>query len=150
MVGELRDLEAIELSLTASETGHVVLATLSTSSGPKTVDRIIDSFPSDKQNQIRAMLGESLRAVITQRLLPKADGTGLVLACEIMVGTVPLANLIRTEKTYQIPSIMQTGKAAGMQSMDDAIMELYEKGLISRDVAYYNADNKKRFSAVKK
>jgi twitching motility protein PilT len=150
MVGELRDLEAIELALTASETGHVVLATLSTSSGPKTVDRIIDSFPSDKQNQIRTMLGESLRAVITQRLLPKADGTGLVLACEIMVGTVPLANLIRTEKTYQIPSIMQTGKSAGMQSMDDAIMELYEKKLISWDVAFYNAENKKRFSSIKK
>jgi twitching motility protein PilT len=150
MVGELRDLEAIELALTASETGHVVLATLSTSSGPKTVDRIIDSFPSDKQNQIRAMLGESLRAVVTQRLLPKVDGTGLVLACEIMVGTVPLANLIRTEKTYQIPSIMQTGKSAGMQSMDDAIMALYEKKLISWDVAYYNAENKKRFSSIKK
>ncbi|MEW6530826.1 MAG: type IV pilus twitching motility protein PilT [Thermodesulfobacteriota bacterium] len=150
MVGEMRDLEAIELALTASETGHVVLATLSTSSGPKTVDRIIDSFPSDKQNQIRTMLGESLRAVITQRLLPKADGTGLVLACEIMVGTVPLANLIRTEKTYQIPSIMQTGKSAGMQSMDDAITELYEKKLISWDVAFYNAENKKRFSSIKK
>jgi twitching motility protein PilT len=146
MVGELRDLESIRLAVTAAETGHLVLGTLATSSGPKTVDRIIDSFPADEQNQIRAMLAEGLRAVITQALLPSRDDKGLVLACEIMIGTVPLANMIRSEKTFQIPSIMQTGKSQGMQSMDDSIQQLLNEGLISRETAYERAENKKRFS----
>jgi twitching motility protein PilT len=146
MVGELRDLESIRLAVTAAETGHLVLGTLATSSGPKTVDRIIDSFPADEQNQIRAMLAEGLRAVITQALLPSLDGKGLVLACEIMIGTVPLANMIRSEKTFQIPSIMQTGKSQGMQSMDDSIQQLLNAGVISRETAYERAENKKRFS----
>jgi twitching motility protein PilT len=145
MVGELRDLESIDLAVTASETGHLVLATMSTSSGPKTVDRLIDSFPADEQNQIRAMLSEGLRAVVTQKLVPNAKGTGLVLAAEIMVATAPLANLIRGAKTYQIPSIMQTGRAAGMQSMDDAIMDLHTRGIITAQTAYQHADAKKRF-----
>jgi twitching motility protein PilT len=150
MVGELRDLESIELAITASETGHLVMGTLSTSSGPKTVDRLIDSFPPAEQNQIRAMLAESLRAVVTQKLLPNTEGNGRVLAAEIMIATVPLANLIRTEKTYQIPSIMQTGRGVGMQSSDDAIMELYKAGKITGQTAVEFADNKKRFKDVKK
>jgi len=150
MVGELRDLESIELAITASETGHLVMGTLSTSSGPKTVDRLIDSFPPAEQNQIRAMLAESLRAVVTQKLIPVADGKGRVLAPEIMIATVPLANLIRTEKTFQIPSVMQTGRSAGMQSGDDAIMELYKAGKITGQTAYDYADNKKRFKDVAK
>jgi twitching motility protein PilT len=117
MVGELRDIESIRLAITAGETGHLVMGTLATSSGPKTIDRIIDSFPSDEQNQIRAMLAEGLRAVITQKLLPAIDGKTQILATEIMIGTLPLANLIRTEKTFQIPSVMQTGRGQGMQSM---------------------------------
>jgi len=146
MVGELRDLESIRLATTASETGHLVIGTLATSSGPKTVDRVIDSFPPGEQNQIRTMLAEGLRAVVTQKLLPRIDGQGLVLAAEIMIGTVPLANLIRTEKTFQLPSIMQTGRNMGMQSMDDSILDLYQARKISARVAYEYAENKKTVS----
>jgi twitching motility protein PilT len=145
MVGELRDLESIGLAVTAAETGHLVLGTLSTSSGPKTVDRLIDSFPPDEQNQIRTMLAEGLRAVVTQKLLPVVSGKGQVLACEIMIGTIPLANLIRSEKTFQIPSIMQTGRAQGMQSMDDAIKRLYEGERITYQTALDFAEDKKSF-----
>jgi twitching motility protein PilT len=145
MVGELRDLESISLAVTAAETGHLVLGTLSTSSGPKTVDRLIDSFPPDEQNQIRTMLAEGLRAVVTQRLIPEASGNGLVLAAEVMIGTVPLANLIRSEKTFQLPSLMQTGRAQGMQSMDDAIRQLLEAKKITFDTAVEYAENKKAF-----
>jgi twitching motility protein PilT len=146
MVGELRDLESIRLAITAGETGHLVIGTLATSSGPKTVDRIIDSFPSDEQNQIRTMLAEGLRAVITQSLLPAADGKSQVLAAEVMIGTVPLANLIRSEKTFQIPSIMQTGKSQGMQSMDDAILALLQAKKITKDTALEYCENKRRFN----
>lgn len=144
MVGELRDLESIRLAVTAGETGHLVLGTLATSSGPKTVDRMIDSFPPDEQNQIRTMLAEGLRAVITQRLLPSVNDK-LILACEIMIGTLPLANLIRTEKTHQLASVMQTGRSQGMQSMDDSIAQLLQKGLISGATAYEYSENRKRF-----
>lgn len=145
MVGEMRDLESIRLAITAAETGHLVMGTLSTSSGPKTVDRLIDSFPPDEQNQIRTMLSESLRAVITQKLLPSADGSGQILASEIMIGTIPLANLIRSEKTYQLGSIMQTGRAHGMQLMDDSIMQLLQAKKITLQTAQESAENKKRF-----
>jgi len=145
MVGELRDLDSIRLAVAAAETGHLVIGTLATSSGPKTVDRMIDSFPPDEQNQIRSMLAEGLRAVITQKLLPKWDGQGQVLACEIMIGTVPLANLIRAEKTFQIPSVMQTSRNQGMQAMDDSIAEKLEAGLINVQTARAHAETKKRF-----
>jgi twitching motility protein PilT len=145
MVGELRDLESIRLAVTAAETGHLVIGTLATSSAPKTVDRIIDSFPADEQNQIRAMLAEGLRGVVTQRLMPKADGTGVALACEIMIGTVPLANMIRTEKTHMLASVMQTGRNLGMQLMDDAIADLLAKKVIDKETALKNAENRKRF-----
>jgi twitching motility protein PilT len=145
MVGELRDLESISLAVTAAETGHLVLGTLSTSSGPKTVDRLIDSFPADEQNQIRTMLAEGLRAVVTQRLIPDAGGKGLVMAAEVMIGTVPLANLIRSEKTFQLPSLMQTGRAQGMQSMDDAIRQLLNAKKITFETAVEYAENKKAF-----
>lgn len=145
MVGELRDLESISLAVTAAETGHLVVGTLATSSGPKTVDRIIDSFPADEQNQIRAMLAEGLRAVITQRLLPRLDGKGQILACEIMIGTLPLANMIRTEKTHMLHSVMQTGRNIGMQTMDDAIDDLLNQELIDRETAMKYSESKKRF-----
>lgn len=145
MIGELRDLETISLAISASETGHLVIGTLATSSAPKTIDRIIDSFPAEEQNQIRAMLSEALKAVITQRLIPAADGKRMVLALEIMIGTMPLANLIRDGKTFQIPSIMQTGKSVGMQLMDDALMVLLEQKEITAQEAQANAANAKRF-----
>jgi twitching motility protein PilT len=146
MVGELRDLESVRLAVTASETGHLVMGTLATSSGPKTVDRMIDSFPPDEQNQIRTLLAEGLRAVITQKLVPTSDGKGQVLATEILVATIPVANLIRAEKTYQLPSVMQTGRAQGMQAMDDSIMHLMQTGRITAQTALDYAENKKRFS----
>ncbi len=143
MVGELRDLEAIRLAIEASETGHLVLGTLSTSSGPKTVDRLIDSFPAEEQNQIRTMLAESLRAVITQQLIPRADGTGRALATEIMIGTVPMTNLIRTGKTYQLGNIMQTGRGVGMHVLDDSILDLLKAGVITAEAAaMYSTTNK--------
>jgi twitching motility protein PilT len=145
MVGELRDLDSIRLAVTAAETGHLVLGTLSTSSGPKTVDRVIDSFPSDEQSQVRIMLAEGLRAVITQRLLPNRFGDGLTLAAEILIGTLPVINLIRTEKTFQLSSVMQTGKAQGMQLMDESIAQLLDAGLITVETAREHAEIKKRF-----
>ncbi len=148
MVGELRDLETISLAISAAETGHLVLGTLATSSAPKTVDRIIDSFSAGEQGQIRAMLGESLMAVITQRLLPRADRTGMALAVEILIGTLPVANLIRDGKTFQIPSMMQMGKSAGMQIMDESIMSLLKEGIISAKEAYLSANNKNFFKPI--
>lgn len=145
MIGELRDLETISLAISAAETGHLVLGTLATSSAPKTVDRIIDSFPAGEQGQIRAMLSESLKTVITQRLIPGVDGKKMVLAVEILIGTLPMANLIRDGKVFQIPSMMQMGKSVGMQTMDDSILELLQQGKISVREAYRNANNKDLF-----
>ncbi len=145
VIGELRDLETTSLAITASETGHLVIGTLSTSSAPKTIDRIIDSFPPSEQEQIRAMLSEALRAVITQRLIPAADGESMALALETLIGTLPLANLIRDGKTFQIPSIMETGKNIGMQLMDWSLLELLQGGKISAQDAYLNAANKNLF-----
>lgn len=148
VVGELRDLETISLAITAAETGHLVLGTLATSSAPKTVDRIIDSFPAEEQGQIRAMVGESLKAVITQRLIPRADLAGMTLALEILIGTLPIATLIRDGKVFQIPSMMQMGKAMGMQIMDESITSLFQAGTISATEAYLNANNKAPFKPL--
>ncbi len=152
IVGELRDPETISLAMTAAETGHLVLGTMSTSSAHKTVDRITDSYPSSEQNQIRTMLADSLKGVVTQRLIPNSKEDGLVLATEILIGTLPMSNLIRDSKTFQIPSMMQTGKADGMRPMDDSIVEVLEKGIISLDQALENIANKKclaRFMTAK-
>jgi twitching motility protein PilT len=148
MVGELRDLDTISLAISAAETGHLVIGTLATSSAPKTVDRIIDSYPAAEQGQIRAMLGESIKAVITQRLIPRADQTSMALAVEILIGTLPVANLIRDGKVFQIPSMMQMGKAVGMQIMDESIMSLLKAQIISAEEAYRNADNKTIFKPL--
>ena len=145
MIGELRDLATISLAISAAETGHLVIGTLATSNAPKTIDRIIDAYPPDEQNQIRTMLGESLKAVLSQRLIPGTDGTSMMLACEVMIGTLSLTNLIRDGKTFQIPSIMQTGKSAGMQIMDDSIMALLQEGKISASEAYANAAKPEKF-----
>lgn len=142
VIGELRDLDTISMALSASETGHLVIGTLSTSSAVKTVDRIINSYPSGSQNQIRAMISEALKAVITQRLIPGTDGKSMHLALEILIGNLSIANLIRDNKTYQIHSTMQIGKNLGMRLMDDAILELFEGGKISLDEAIANIDNK--------
>ncbi|RMF95588.1 MAG: type IV pilus twitching motility protein PilT [Candidatus Schekmanbacteria bacterium] len=132
LVGEMRDLETIQLALTAAETGHLVFGTLHTSSAPKTVDRIIDVFPAAQQGQIRAMFSESIQAVITQHLFKRKDGQGRVAALEIMIGTPAIRNLIREAKISQIPSIIQTSQKFGMQTMDQAIKELLAKNLVSK------------------
>jgi len=141
VVGELRDLETISMAISAAETGHLVIGTLSTSSAPKTVDRIIDSYPPKEQNQIRAMLSESLRAVITQRLIAHTDQQQMALALEVLIGSTQMANLIRDSKTFQIPSMMQTGKKLGMQLMDESLLALYQSGQISAEDAKANAAN---------
>jgi twitching motility protein PilT len=134
LVGELRDLETIQLALTAAETGHLVFATLHTSSAPKTVDRIIDVFPAAQQEQIRVMFSESIQAVITQSLLKKKVG-GRVAALEILMGTPAVRNLIREGKVHQLPSTMQTGQNVGMQTLDMALIELVAKGVVTREEA---------------
>lgn len=133
LVGEMRDLETISLALTAAETGHLVFGTLHTSSAPKTVDRIIDVFPAEQQEQVRTMFSESLQAVITQQLIRKKDGSGRVAALEIMIGTSAVKNLIRENKIAQIPSSIQTGRQHGMQTMDQALIELYQKDLVAKE-----------------
>ena len=136
LVGELRDLETIQLALTAAETGHLVFATLHTSSAPKTVDRIIDVFPEAQQEQIRVMFSESIQAVITQSLLKKKVG-GRVAALEILMGTTAVRNLIREGKGHQLPSAMQTGQNVGMQTLDMALVELVAKGVVTREEAQH-------------
>ena len=133
LVGEMRDLETIHLALTAAETGLLVLATLHTSSAPKTVDRIIDVFPTSQQAQVRTMLSESLKGVVAQRLLRKADGHGRVAAVEVMICNAAIQNLIREGKTYQVYSVLQTGASQGMQTMDAHIKALMKEGTINRE-----------------
>jgi len=135
LVGEMRDLETISLALTAAETGHLVLATLHTSSAPKTVDRIIDVFPAGEQPQVRAMFAESIRAVIAQVLLKRRDGKGRVAAFEIMIGTPAVKNLIRESKIHQLPSMIQTGQTHGMQTLEQNLKELIMRGIITREEA---------------
>ncbi|MCL4557297.1 MAG: type IV pilus twitching motility protein PilT [Deltaproteobacteria bacterium] len=145
LVGEMRDLETISLAITAAETGHLVFGTLHTSSAAKTVDRIIDAFPRDQQEQIRTMLSESLKAVIAQQLIKTEDGKGRTAALEIMVVTPAISNLIREAKTFQIPSLIQTGKKDGMQMMDQSILDLLKLRRISASDAYMAANNKSIF-----
>lgn len=134
LVGEMRDLETIQLALTAAETGHLVFGTLHTSSAPKTVDRIIDVFPPSQQAQIRAMFSESIEAVMTQTLLKKKGG-GRVAALEIMTGSVAVRNLIREGKIHQIPGTMQVSQKDGMQTMDMALLDLVSRGIVTKDEA---------------
>jgi twitching motility protein PilT len=140
LVGEMRDLETIQLALTAAETGHLVFGTLHTSSAPKTVDRIIDVFPPSQQAQVRAMFAESIQAIITQTLCKKVGG-GRAAALEILLGTTAVRNLIREGKIHQIPSMMQTSRGVGMQTMEMHLVELVEKGLISRETAIEKCNN---------
>ena len=145
LVGELRDLETISLAIEAASTGHLVFGTLHTSSAAKTVDRIIEVFPSTDQAQIRSTLADGIRAVVAQTLFKRVAQRGRCAALEILVATQAVRNLIREAKTHQIPSMIQTGKQYGMQLLDDAIMQLYKKGWISPDEAYTKANNKSLF-----
>ncbi len=145
LVGEMRDLETISLAMTAAETGHLVFGTLHTNSAAKTIDRIIDAFPKDAQEQVRTMLGESLRGVICQQLLKTADGKGRVAALEILVANHAVSNLIREGKTFQIPSIMQTARGEGTQLMDQHLLELLKAGKVTAEEAHRCAASKKTF-----
>jgi twitching motility protein PilT len=142
VVGEMRDLETISLAITAAETGHLVLGTLHTSNASRTLDRLLDVFPVDQQEQIRIMVSESLRGIISQQLVPGVDGKSLVLALEILTNTPAVANVIREAKTYVLPGIIQTGKKQGMQLMDDALMALFDRGAINGDEACARAEQK--------
>jgi len=139
LVGEMRDLETISTALTAAETGHLVFATLHTQSAPQTIDRIIDVFPTAQQDQVRTQLSVALQGVMTQQLVPTADGASRVVACEVLVPTPAVRNLIREGKTHQIPSSMQTGSNVGMQTMDAALAQLVRAGKITQRLAEQRA-----------
>jgi twitching motility protein PilT len=145
LVGEMRDLETIQLALTAAETGHLVLSTLHTSSAVKTIDRIIDVFPSGQKSQIRSMLSESLEAVIAQKLLQNKNKNGRIPVSEIMIANDAVRNLIREDKIYQIPTLIQSGGQDGMQSLDQDLQRLVGRGMIDRIDAVKVADNKEIF-----
>ena len=135
LVGEMRDIETIGTAITAAETGHLVFATLHTQDAPQTIDRIIDVFPSEQQSQIRVQLAVALQGVVTQQLLPTADGAGRVVASEVMIPTPAVRNLIREGKTHQLYSVLQTGGAVGMQTMDASLAQLVRSGKITRQLA---------------
>jgi len=145
LVGEMRDLETISLAIEASSTGHLVFGTLHTSSAAKTVDRVIEVFPVTQQEQVRNTLSDGIRAVLSQTLFRRTDRRGRVVALEIMIANPAVRNLIREGKTFQIPSMLQTGKKYGMQTLDDSIMALLTKKMISADDAYTKANDKARF-----
>ncbi len=147
LVGEMRDLETVSLALTSAETGHLVLATLHTSSATKSIDRMIDMFPKEQQAQVRSMLSESLQAVIAQTLLPMKDDSDRIPALEIMIANTAVRNLIREEKTYQIPSVIQSGTKEGMQSLDQSLYSHVMNGYLDRLVAEEVANNKKMFAS---
>ncbi len=149
LIGEMRDLETIALAITAAETGHIVLGTLHTASAAKTIDRIVDVFPSGEQSQIRSMFSESIRAIICQSLLKKKDGTGKIAAHEIMFSNYAVKNLIRENKVAQLKSVMQTSMGVGMKSMDNALKELVAKQLVTIEEASKYADDKDLFKTTK-
>ena len=145
LVGEMRDLETISLAIEAASTGHLVFATLHTTSAVKTVDRIIEVFPADQQAQVRSTLSDGIRAIIAQVLFKRIDQKSRCVALEILIANSAVRNLIREAKTHQLPSMIQTGKKYGMQLLDDAIMDLYNRGWISADEAYMKANEKAKF-----
>jgi twitching motility protein PilT len=150
LVGEMRDLETISLAVEAATTGHLVFSTLHTSGAAKTVDRVIEVFPSQEQALIRSTLAEGVRAVISQVLFKRVDKIGRIVALEIMIATPAVRNLIREAKVHQIPSMIQTGKKYGMTLLDDSIMELFKRGIISADDAYAKSNDKARFRPLLK
>ncbi len=150
LVGEMRDLETISLAVEAASTGHLVFSTLHTSSAYKTVDRVIEVFPSHEQPLIRSTLADGIRAVIAQTLFKRIDRKGRIVALEILIATPAVRNLIREGKTHQIPSMIQTGKKYGMILLDDSIMDLFQQGKISAEEAYAKANDKGRFRPLLK
>lgn len=148
LVGEMRDLETISLALTCASLGILVFGTLHTNSAAKTIDRIIDAFPSDQQNQVRSMLGDSIQGIIAQQLLRTKDGKGRCAANEILLGSSALANIIREGKNTQIPSLIQGGLSEGMQTMDNALMKLIKEDRITPDAAYEKAIDKSLFAGM--
>ena len=141
LVGEMRDLETIQLAITCAETGHLVMATLHTNNAAESVDRMIDVFPAQEQEQIRVQLSNNLLAIVSQQLLPRSGQPGRVAAIEVMVASAAIRNLIRENKAHQMHSIIQTGAEAGMQSMDQALRDLYKQSLISYEVAMRRSHN---------
>ena len=141
VIGEMRDLETIEMAISASETGHLVIATMHTSDAATTLNRLLDVFPPSQQPQIRSMVAESLRGIVCQRLLPNKDG-GLTLACELLLQSLAVSALIREGKTQALPNVMETGRAAGMVQMDYSVLELWEDGIINDDIALANIRNR--------
>lgn len=148
IVGEMRDVDTVRLALTAAETGHLVVGTLHTTSAVATVDRLIKSFPPEEQSQVRMALSESLKYVVCQSLLPRKDGQGRVAVFEVLKGTLPVGNLIRENKTYQLPSMMQIGRGVGMQTVDQALMGLVQADLITPEAAWRRAEKPEDFEAL--
>jgi twitching motility protein PilT len=149
LVGEMRDLETISIAVTAAEMGILVMGTLHTNGAAPTVDRIVNVFPADKQSHVRTMLSTSLRGVVSQQLLQRADKQGRVAALEILVNNPAVSNLIRQGKLDQLETSMQSGGASGMRTMDSSIQALHDQRLVSGKEAYQKAINKSRFEAVK-
>lgn len=145
LVGEMRDLETIQMAITSAETGHLVLATLHTASAARTINRIIDVFPPEQMPQIRAMVSESIRGVISQQLLVRADGKGMQLCMEVMLATPAISHLIRENRSYQIPSLMQIGSTRGMRLMDETLLEYVQAGIITPETGFSAAENKGEF-----
>jgi twitching motility protein PilT len=139
LVGEMRDLDTTALAITAAETGHLVLSTLHTVNASQTVERIVDMYPANQQNQIRAMLANTLQAVISQTLFRRIDKSGMVPAIEVMLCTPAIRNIIREARTYEIPNVIETSRSIGMTTLDNAIAELYFNGMISREDAVAQA-----------
>lgn len=150
IVGEMRDLDTVANAITAAETGHLVLGTLHTTSAARTVGRILDVFPPSQQDQIRTMVADSLRGILTQQLVPRADGKGRVVCVEVLVVTPAISNLIKEDRTFQIPSLMQTGIKQGMQLMDDALYRLLQQGLITPQTATERAYDRSKFADLSK
>jgi twitching motility protein PilT len=148
VIGELRDRETVEIALTAAETGHLVIATMSTPSAAKTIDRLVDMFPPDDQSQVRASIAGALRAIVSQRLLPAANGKTVVAAVELLTGCLPLSQMIRDDKLYQLPNLMQRGRAFGMMRFDDSLTELVKAGRITVDTAVAATENKRELAAT--
>lgn len=148
VVGEMRDLETISTALTAAETGHLVLATLHTPDAPQTIERVVDVFPPHQQEQVKIQLSSCLTGIVSQRLLPRKDGTGRILASEVMVATPGIRHLIREQAIEQLPTAIQTGHRYGMKTMDKSLQELYQAGIISYEEAVNNAKNPEEFQRL--
>lgn len=150
LIGEMSDAESLQFAMTAAETGHLVFSTLHTSGAARTIDRLIDTFPARRQAQVRIMLSESLKGVISQQLIRRKDGTGRIAAFEVLVGCIPLSTIIKEKRTFQIPTLIQTSKALGMQSLDNSLTQLHNDGLITAEDAFYAAIDKSMFETLLK